>query len=346
MTHMNPSSDRVSASQDMQSIITRLLPSLRCRMVQTLRVWKQEHFLSVNQPNLSHAIRHKRNGPTPFDKLKELCSVQSWRKKLEKLDAEENQRRQREVIESAYNAWMNRVEADKPASADEAKIKTWKEWLSRLLAPTQKDLVERPKLRRRRSKSADTKESGQASEMSFKPLREVTDLEKAIAKLTTLDPTLPATLNELVRLDPNYNTADFELECKHDLIPNIMGAALAQDAELVRDWCTGPARTRFEGAIARDKKEGLVSCSSLLWVDFLRVSAGRLTESGPVVDITFTATLVLCERDRAGRVVKGDPDDVRRVGYVWSMHRDPDETDPKAAWRLCDFKITEPETFF
>ncbi|KAL1115027.1 hypothetical protein AAG570_007058 [Ranatra chinensis] len=238
-----------------------------------------------------------------------------------------------------------RIKIEDVAALDPAKIKrTWKEWLFRPFAPTLKDPVERPKLRRR-SKSADTKESGQASEMSFKPLREVSGLEKAIAKLTTLDPTLPATLNELVRLDSNYNTADFEHDCKHDLIPNMMGAALAQDAELVRDWCTGPARTRFEGAIARDKKEGLVSCSSLLWVDFLRVSAGRLTESGPVVDITFTATLVLCERDRTGRVVKGDPDDVRRVGYVWSMHRDPDETDPKAAWRLCDFKITEPETF-
>ncbi|KAL1115216.1 hypothetical protein AAG570_007247 [Ranatra chinensis] len=163
---------------------------------------------------------------------------------------------------------------------------------------------------------------------------------------TTLDPTLLATVNELVRVNPNFNTVDFQLDCKQDLIPNTMGAALAQDAELVRDWCTGPARKRFEEAIARDKNEGLVSCSSLLRVDSLRVSGGRLTEIGPVVDITFTATLVLCGRDRTGRVVKGDPDNVRRVGYVWNMHRDPDETDPKAAWRLCDFKITEPETFF
>ncbi|KAL1115262.1 hypothetical protein AAG570_007293 [Ranatra chinensis] len=341
------------------SILKKLLPSLRC-MAPMLRERNHQNIMTINPLNLSNDLRLKHDDRSPFDETNKRHAGELWRKQYEKLEIEnyKNQKPQRELEDSLYKEWMKRVEASRSKNVkevknigndDKAKIKTtWKEWLSRLFAPTEKDLVERPKLRRR-SKSAptDTKELEQASKMSFKPLREVkmSGLEKVIAKLTLLDPTLPDTLNELVRLDPNFNTSDFELECKQDLIPNIMGAALAQDAELVRDWCTGPARTRFEEGITRDKKEGLVSCSSLLWVDFLRVSGGRLTESGPVMDITFTATLVSCGRDRTGRVVKGDPDDVRRVGYVWTMHRDPDETDPKEAWRLCDFKITEPETF-
>ncbi|KAL1115217.1 hypothetical protein AAG570_007248 [Ranatra chinensis] len=327
---------------------------MRCRMAPMLKDPNHQKILSSN------AIRRKHDHRSPFDEINKRHAGELWRKQYEKQEIEnyQNQKPRKELEDSVYKEWMKKVEASRrrnvedvkdDKNVDKGKIKTWTEWLSRLFAPTEKEPVERPKLRKR-SKLAptDTSELGKSSKMSFKPLREVkmSGLEKVIAKLTLLDPTLPDTLNELVRLDPNFNTSDFELECKQDLIPNIMGAALAQDAELVRDWCTGPARTRFEEGITRDKKEGLVSCSSLLWVDFLRVSGGRLTESGPVVDITFTATLVLCGRDRTGRVVKGDPDDVRRVGYVWTMHRDPDETDPKAAWRLCDFKITEPETFF
>jgi mitochondrial import inner membrane translocase subunit TIM44 len=53
----------------------------------------------------------------------------------------------------------------------------------------------------------------------------------------------------------------------------------------------------------------------------------------------------MCVRDKHNLVVEGDPEKVMRVNYVWVLCRDPEELNPKSAWRLMELSANSTEQF-
>ncbi len=70
-----------------------------------------------------------------------------------------------------------------------------------------------------------------------------------------------------------------------------------------------------------------------------------IIKTGPVLIITFQSQQIMCVRDKKNQVVEGDPEKVMRVNYVWVLCRDPEELNPKSAWRLMELSASSQEQF-
>jgi len=154
---------------------------------------------------------------------------------------------------------------------------------------------------------------------------------------------LSETLTEICKLDPTFDKALFLKQCEKDIIPNILEAMTRGDLDILKDWChEGPYKI-LSTSIQQAKAAQYQFCSRILDIDNVDLVMGKVMDQGPVLVISFTSQQLFCFRDRAGKVVEGDPEKVMRVSYVWVLCRDPSELDPRAAWRLLDLSANMTE---
>ncbi|KAL1115898.1 hypothetical protein AAG570_006187 [Ranatra chinensis] len=193
-----------------------------------------------------------------------------------------------------------------------------------------------------RPRKDSTKCNENTSLGDFKPVGD-TLVGKLCGHLTKHGPALPFAMTKVGLSDPAFSVEGFLDECKRDIIPNILGAQLANNMDLVQDWCTGQALAWSKRIIMEDAERGLVSFSRLLSVEDLEVLSGGVSERGTELVIRFNTTQTFCMKDGAGEVVEGEEDEEIKVGYIWTLRRDVKETDRKAAWRLSVFMVTLPQ---
>lgn len=156
---------------------------------------------------------------------------------------------------------------------------------------------------------------------------------------------LSETLTEICKIDPNFEAKQFIRDCENDMIPNILEAMVRGDLEILKDWCFESTYNIIATPIAQAQKAGLYLESKILDIENVDLVMGKVMDQGPVLIITFQTQQIMCVRNAKHQVVEGDPDKVMRVNYVWVLCRDPEELDPKSAWRLMELSANSSEQF-
>lgn len=156
---------------------------------------------------------------------------------------------------------------------------------------------------------------------------------------------LSETLTEICKIDPNFDQKQFLRDCENDIIPNILEAMVRGDLEILKDWCFESTYNIIATPIAQAQKAGFFLDSKILDIENVDLAMGKVMEQGPVLIITFQTQQIMCVRDSKGTVVEGDPEKVMRCNYVWVLCRDPNDLNPKSAWRLMELQGNSTEQF-
>jgi mitochondrial import inner membrane translocase subunit TIM44 len=156
---------------------------------------------------------------------------------------------------------------------------------------------------------------------------------------------LSETLTEICKVDPGFDEKKFLRDCENDIIPNILEAMTRGNLEILKDWCFESTYNIIATPIAAAKKLGYYLDSKILDIENVDLAMGKVMEQGPVLIITFQAQQLMCVRDAKQSVVEGDPEKVMRVNYVWVLCRDPNDLNPRSAWRLMELSANSQEQF-
>lgn len=156
---------------------------------------------------------------------------------------------------------------------------------------------------------------------------------------------LSETLTEICKIDPNFDEKQFSRDCENDIIPNILEAMIRGDLEILKDWCFESTYNILATPIAQAQKAGLYLDSKILDIENVDLVMGKVMEQGPVLIITFQTQQIMCVRNAKHEVVEGDPEKVMRVNYVWVLCRDPEDLNPRSAWRLLELSANSNEQF-
>ncbi|CAG9101544.1 unnamed protein product [Plutella xylostella] len=154
---------------------------------------------------------------------------------------------------------------------------------------------------------------------------------------------LSKTLTEICKIDPNFTSQRFIEDCANDIIPNILEAMVRGDLDILKDWCYEGVFNILATPIKQCKQLGYRLDSKILDIEQIELVMGKMMDQGPVLVITFQSQQIMCVRDGKNNVIEGDPDKVMRVNYVWVLCRDPQELNPKAAWRLLELSANSVE---
>jgi predicted lipid-binding transport protein (Tim44 family) len=114
----------------------------------------------------------------------------------------------------------------------------------------------------------------------------------------------------------------------------ILMAYEAGDRDTLRDLLEADVYAAFEGIIAEREATGLTVDARFIGVRDLRLEGAGFdpaTDEGELT-LRFVSELVTAVHDAEGRVVEGDPNEVRRQTDVWTFARRMGVRDPN--WRL------------
>lgn len=156
---------------------------------------------------------------------------------------------------------------------------------------------------------------------------------------------LSETLTEICKVDPNFDEKRFLRDCETDIIPNILEAMVRGNLDILKDWCFESTYSIIGTPISAAQKLGYYLDSKILDIENVDLAMGKVMEQGPVLIVTFQAQQIMCVRDKTRTVVEGDPDKVMRVNYVWVLCRDPNDLNPRSAWRLMELSANSQEQF-
>lgn len=156
---------------------------------------------------------------------------------------------------------------------------------------------------------------------------------------------LSETLTEICKVEPSFNEKQFLKNCENDIIPNILEAMVRGNLEILKDWCFESTYNIIATPIGQAQKLGYFLDSKILDIENVDLAMGKVMEQGPVLIITFQAQQIMCVRDKTNTVVEGDPEKVMRVNYVWVLCRDPNDLNPRSAWRLMEISASSSEQF-
>ncbi|XP_026490280.1 mitochondrial import inner membrane translocase subunit TIM44 isoform X1 [Vanessa tameamea] len=177
----------------------------------------------------------------------------------------------------------------------------------------------------------------------FKASRFVTDKVSNLFGNLFEKTELSNTLTEICKIDPSFTAQKFLEDCANDIIPNILEAMVRGDLVILKDWCYEGVYNILATPMNQCKQLGYRLDSKILDIENIELVMGKMMDQGPVLVITFQSQQIMCVRDGKNNVIEGDPNKVMRVNYVWVLCRDPQELNPKAAWRLLELSANSVE---
>ncbi|XP_044010291.1 mitochondrial import inner membrane translocase subunit TIM44-like [Aphidius gifuensis] len=160
------------------------------------------------------------------------------------------------------------------------------------------------------------------------------------------DSELSKTLTEIRKTNPSFDRTQFLHDCRADIIPNILEAMMRGELEILKDWCHESSYHTIAQPLLKAKKLGYKLDNKILDIDNVDLLSGKVMEEhGPVLTICFESQQIICIRDAENNVIKGDPDEIISVNHKWVLSHDNSEINPKAAWRLLEFKSSSDSSF-
>ncbi|MDH3580258.1 MAG: Tim44/TimA family putative adaptor protein [Hyphomicrobiales bacterium] len=88
----------------------------------------------------------------------------------------------------------------------------------------------------------------------------------------------------------------------------------------------------FVGAISEREERDEAVETSFVGIDKADIVEAELKKSSAQVTVKFVSELITATRDKAGKVIDGDPKKVREVTDIWTFARDTSSRDPN--WKL------------
>ncbi len=140
-------------------------------------------------------------------------------------------------------------------------------------------------------------------------------------------------LTRMREVDPDFSLPGF-LDGARGAYEMILMAYEAGDREALKGLLDEDVYRAFEGVIAERDASGLTVEARFIGVRDVRLEAAAFDPATGEGDLTlrFVGELVTAVRDSEGRIVEGDPNEVRRQTDVWTFSRDMGSRDPN--WLL------------
>ena len=148
-----------------------------------------------------------------------------------------------------------------------------------------------------------------------------------------LPPGVPEALAVMRRFEPDFSLTRF-LEGARAAYEMILMAYEAGDRETLRDLLAPEVYEAFDQVIAERENKGLSVDARFIGIRDLRIENVTCDAESGEADITlrFTGELIAAVRDPEGRIVEGDPNEIRRQTDIWTFSRRMGSSDP--AWLL------------
>ncbi len=140
-------------------------------------------------------------------------------------------------------------------------------------------------------------------------------------------------LARMREVDPDFSLPGF-LDGARGAYEMILMAYEAGDRATLKGLLDEDVYKAFEGVIAEREAAGLTVEARFVGVRDVRLEAAAFDPATGDGDLTlrFVGELVTAVRDADGRIVEGDPNEVRRQTDVWTFSRDMGSRDPN--WLL------------
>ncbi|MGF1446309.1 MAG: Tim44/TimA family putative adaptor protein [Pikeienuella sp.] len=148
------------------------------------------------------------------------------------------------------------------------------------------------------------------------------DDEMEAAAVRELDPSARSALAEIREVEPGFSLEEF-LQGARSAYEMVLTAYEEGDRSTLQDLLTPDVYSAFEGVIASREEEGLKVDSRFIGVRDIKVEELRFDKETAEADLTirFVGELITSVRDAEGRVVEGDPNEIRRQTDVWTFSR-------------------------
>lgn len=170
----------------------------------------------------------------------------------------------------------------------------------------------------------------------------VTDSVRGVFKSTEMS----EVMTEINKVDPNFDHTAFLQDLEKFVIPTILEAMNQNREDILSDWCHESVFNVLSTPHREAAKLGWQIHTTILDLQNVELSTGKLMEQGPVLIVTFQAHQVIYATDAKGNVMEGNPDEVVNNTYVMAFCRDQSDLDPNTAWRLIDAAMEKSTLMF
>ncbi|GMG83445.1 Tim44/TimA family putative adaptor protein [Paralimibaculum aggregatum] len=153
-----------------------------------------------------------------------------------------------------------------------------------------------------------------------RPVEEDDEIEAAAMR--ALDEDARAAMAEIRKVEPGFSLEEF-LHGARSAYEMILTAYEEGDRATLQDLLTPDVYAAFEGVIASRERDGLKVDSRFIGVRDLKVDTLRFDADTAEADLTlrFVGEMITAVRDSEGRIVEGDPNEIRRQTDVWTFSR-------------------------
>merc|ERR1712166_1426448 len=145
------------------------------------------------------------------------------------------------------------------------------------------------------------------------------------------------TVYEIKERDPDFSMQEFLIEVREVIVPEVLQAYLTADQKTTEARCQGQAYSSIFASFQERKAMGVTFDSRIIRISEIEISGARVLEKGPTLVVTFNVQQIHCIKDKAGAVVDGADDDIRRVFYTWAFQLDDMSQDLN--WQLVEMNV-------
>ncbi|GAB4229031.1 MAG: Tim44/TimA family putative adaptor protein [Methyloligellaceae bacterium] len=167
---------------------------------------------------------------------------------------------------------------------------------------------------------------GAASEIPSIP-----DIGDRLEGFAKPDSPLGKALTSIIKADPTFDPAHF-LEGAKAAYEMIVMAFAEGDKRALRQLLSRDVYDGFVSAISERENRGETVETSFVGIDKAEIIDAELKKRTAHVTVKFVSQLITATRDKAGKVIDGDPKKVREVTDIWTFARDVSSRDPN--WKL------------
>ncbi|MGF1500192.1 MAG: Tim44/TimA family putative adaptor protein [Paracoccaceae bacterium] len=149
---------------------------------------------------------------------------------------------------------------------------------------------------------------------------EADELEAAAVR--GLDPEARQALGEIRSIEPDFSMEEF-LHGARSAYEMVLMAYEEGDRATLQDLLTPDVYQAFERVIRSREEQGLAVDAKFIGVRDIRVDSLRYDAETAEADLTlrFVGEMITAVRDKEGRIVEGDPNEVRRQTDIWTFSR-------------------------
>jgi predicted lipid-binding transport protein (Tim44 family) len=159
----------------------------------------------------------------------------------------------------------------------------------------------------------------------------IADGESRVKTFAAGNPSLERPLLEIYRADRSFDPEHFMRGAKQ-AYEMIVTAFAEGNRKILKDLLSREVYEGFVSAITERESRGEQMDQSFVGINKAEIVEAELKNGLAQMTVRFLSQLISATRDRAGRVIAGDPQRIRDVTDIWTFAREVGSRDPN--WRL------------